>query len=67
MPLARTVVGYCLSKLSSFFLRRSPLKSALRWRDTVLMRFMTLQMAISFLAKSVCADGVAVCALFVYR
>ena len=24
--LARTVVGYCLSKLSSFFLRRSPLK-----------------------------------------
>ena len=27
--------------------------------------FMTLQMAISFLAKSICADGVAVCALFV--
>ena len=31
------------------------------------MRFMILQMAISFLAKSICADGVAVCALFVYR
>ena len=30
------------------------------WRDTVLMRFMTLQMAISFLAKSICADRVAV-------
>ena len=32
-PLARTVVGYCLSKVSSFFLRQSPLKrhKTARW------------------------------------
>ena len=40
-------------------------RAPLRWWDTVLMRFMTLQGAIYFQAKSICADGVAVCALFV--
>ena len=39
----------------------------LRWRDTVLMRFMTYKWLFLFLAKSICADGVAMCTLFVYR